>query len=66
MIEIVLAVLSSLACIAGFLLEWRRLGTQAEVAALEARVVQLEARPHLDGERLVAVEAALERLRRNL
>jgi hypothetical protein len=65
MTETIVAVLSGCALIGGYLLEWRRASSQAALVALEQRIAVLEAQ-QIDAERLAAVEALLERLRRNL
>ena len=55
----------SIAMIGAYIIEWRRGNNAERTTALEARVAALEALPRND-ERLAAVEAAIERLRRNL
>lgn len=69
MTETVTSILAGLALVGGFLIEWRRANSQQEVAELRQRVTLLEAQveaQRVEAERLVAVEAALERIRRNL
>ena len=61
--------LSAVACVAGFVLEWRRLGNDSRLQAIEARLSALES-SHAFGQqvadRVVALEGSMERLRRNL
>mgnify|MGYP006316228347 CR=1 FL=1 len=69
MTETVTSILAGLALVGGFLIEWRRANSQQEVTDLKQRVTLLEAQveaQRVETERLVAVEAALERIRRNL
>ena len=55
----------AIALVAGFLLEWRRLGAESQIAALEQRIALLETHA-VDPDRLAHLEATLERIRRNL
>lgn len=57
-----LDILAPLALALGAVLEWRRLSQAERVTLLETRIAALEG----GAERLAAVEAALERMRRNL
>ena len=69
MTETVTSILAGLALVRGFLIEWRRANSKQHVDQLEQRVMLLEAQveaQRVETERLVAVEAALERIRRNL
>lgn len=69
MTETVTSILAGLALVGGFLIEWRRANAKQHVNQLEQRVMLLEAQveaQRVETERLVAVEAALERIRRNL
>lgn len=69
MTETVTSILAGLALVGGFLIEWRRANSKQQVDQLEQRVMLLEAQveaQRVETERLTAVEAALERIRRNL
>lgn len=63
--DLIAGVLAACAMIGAYIIEWRRGNNAERTTALEARVAALEALPRND-ERLAAVEAAIERLRRNL
>jgi len=63
--DLIAGVLAACAMIGAYIIEWRRGNNAERTTALEARVAALEALPRND-ERLAAVEAAMERLRRNL
>lgn len=63
--DLIAGVLAACAMIGAYVIEWRRGNNAERTTALEARVAALEALPRND-ERLAAVEAAIERLRRNL
>lgn len=63
--DLIAGVLAACAMIGAYIIEWRRGNNAERTTALEARVAALEALPRNDG-RLAAVEAAMERLRRNL
>lgn len=65
MIDIIVTILSGCALVGGFLLEWRRMGAQSEIAELHQRLALLEAQ-QIDPERVAALEAVFERFRRNL
>ena len=63
--DLIAGVLAACAMIGAYIIEWRRGNNAERTTALEARVAALEALPRND-ERLAAVEAAMERLRRSL
>lgn len=63
--DLIAGVLAACAMIGAYVIEWRRGNNAERTTALEARVAALEALPRND-ERLAAVEAAMERLRRSL
>lgn len=63
--DLIAGVLAACTMIGAYIIEWRRGNNAERTTALEARVAALEALPRND-ERLAAVEAAMERLRRNL
>lgn len=62
MLQEFLFVVGGVAVIAGAIIEWRRSDQANRVALLEARLEAVEGL----SERLVACEASLERLRRNV
>ena len=63
--DLIAGVLAACAMIGAYVIEWRRGNNAERTTALDARVAALEALPRND-ERLAAVEAAMERLRRSL
>lgn len=63
--DLIAGILAACAMIGAYVIEWRRGNNAERTTALEARVAALEALPRND-DRLTAVEASLERLRRNL
>lgn len=63
--DLIAGVLAACAMIGAYVIEWRRGNNAERTTALEARVAALEALPRND-DRLAAVEASMERLRRNL
>ena len=63
--DLIAGILAACAMIGSYVIEWRRGNNAERTTALEARVAALEALPRNDG-RIAAVEASMERLRRNL
>ena len=63
--DLIAGILAACAMIGAYVIEWRRGNNAERTTALEARVAALEALPRND-DRIAAVEAAMERLRRNL
>lgn len=63
--DLIAGILAACAMIGAYVIEWRRGNNAERTTALEARVAALEALPRHD-DRLAAVEASMERLRRNL
>ena len=63
--DLIAGVLAACAMIGAYVIEWRRGNNAERTTALEARVAALEALPRND-DRIAAMEAAMERLRRNL
>ena len=63
--DLIAGVLAACAMIGAYIIEWRRGNNAERTTALEARVAALEALPRND-DRIAAMEAAMERLRRNL
>ena len=63
--DLIAGVLAACAMVGAYVIEWRRGNNAERTTALEARVAALEALPRND-DRIAAMEAAMERLRRNL
>jgi hypothetical protein len=63
--DLIAGVLAACAMIGAYVIEWRRGNNAERTTALEARVAALEALPRNDA-RIAAMEASMERLRRNL